>query len=56
MYRNRWRRDPTDDRGATPRTDLVIVDVRMPPTYTDEGIRRHPIAANRSKPGRFVLS
>jgi DNA-binding NarL/FixJ family response regulator len=34
--------------------DLAVVDVRMPPTYTDEGIRA-ALEARRRRPGAAVL-
>lgn len=34
--------------------DLAIVDVRMPPTFTDEGLRA-ALAARRRKPGHPIL-
>ena len=34
--------------------DLVIVDVRMPPTFTDEGLRA-AVALRRDRPGTPVL-
>jgi DNA-binding NarL/FixJ family response regulator len=34
--------------------DLAIVDVRMPPTFTDEGLRA-AVAARRARPGLAVL-
>lgn len=36
------------------RPDLAVVDVRMPPTHTDEGIKA-AVAARRSHPGLAVL-
>ncbi|MCX4745811.1 response regulator transcription factor [Kitasatospora sp. NBC_01287] len=36
------------------RPDLAIVDVRLPPTFTDEGLRA-AIGARRSRPGLPVL-
>src|SRR5690349_16342334 len=36
------------------RPDLAIVDVRMPPTHTDEGIRA-AVEARRRQPGLAVL-
>ncbi|MFS0884829.1 response regulator transcription factor [Aeromicrobium sp. 179-A 4D2 NHS] len=36
------------------RPDLAVVDVRMPPTHTDEGIRA-AVAARRAQPGLAVL-
>jgi len=36
------------------RPDLAVVDVRMPPTHTDEGIRA-AVAARRTQPGLAVL-
>jgi DNA-binding NarL/FixJ family response regulator len=36
------------------RPDLAIVDVRMPPTFTDEGVRA-AIEARRRRPGLAVL-
>ncbi|MFE4215368.1 response regulator [Streptomyces sp. NPDC056844] len=38
----------------THRPDLAIVDVRMPPTHTDEGIRA-AVEARRRQPGLAVL-
>jgi DNA-binding NarL/FixJ family response regulator len=32
------------------RPDLAIVDVRMPPTHTDEGLRAAPPSTRRSSP------
>jgi len=34
--------------------DVVIVDIRMPPTYTDEGLRA-AVALRRTNPGTAVL-
>lgn len=39
---------------AEHRPDLAVVDVRMPPTHTDEGIRA-AVAARRAQPGLAVL-
>jgi len=39
---------------ATHRPDLAIVDVRMPPTFTDEGLRA-ALAARETVPGLPVL-
>lgn len=39
---------------ATDRPDIVIVDIRMPPTHTDEGLRA-AIALRRDHPGLPVL-
>lgn len=36
------------------RPDVAVVDVRMPPTHTDEGIQA-AVAARRSQPGLAVL-
>ncbi|GAA4892409.1 two component transcriptional regulator, LuxR family [Stackebrandtia albiflava] len=36
------------------RPDVAVVDVRMPPTHTDEGIRA-AVAARRAQPGLAVL-
>jgi DNA-binding NarL/FixJ family response regulator len=37
--------------------DLAIVDIRMPPTYTDEGLRAaHEIRANHADIGIVILS
>ena len=42
------------DSAATHAPDLVIVDVRMPPTFTDEGLRA-AVALRRDRPGTPVL-
>ncbi|MCX6398671.1 MAG: response regulator transcription factor [Propionibacteriales bacterium] len=39
---------------ADPRADAAVVDVRMPPTFTDEGLRA-AIAARATRPGFPVL-
>ena len=39
---------------AEHRPDLAVVDVRMPPTHTDEGIKA-AVAARRAQPGLAVL-
>ncbi|WP_313407112.1 response regulator transcription factor [Aeromicrobium sp.] len=39
---------------AEHRPDLAVVDVRMPPTHTDEGIQA-AVAARRAQPGLAVL-
>jgi DNA-binding NarL/FixJ family response regulator len=39
---------------AEHRPDIAIVDVRLPPTFTDEGLRA-AIAARRARPGLPVL-
>ena len=31
--------------------DVAIIDIRMPPTYTDEGLRAALRAARRATPG-----
>ncbi len=42
---------------ATVEPQVAIVDIRMPPTYTDEGIRAtHEIRQNHPKVGVLVLS
>ena len=42
---------------ATERPDAVIVDIRMPPTYTDEGlVAAHRIRADHPGVGVLVLS
>jgi len=42
------------DAARTHRPDLVITDVRMPPTFTDEGLRA-AVALRASDPGAAVL-
>ena len=42
------------DAAHTHRPDLVITDVRMPPTFTDEGLRA-AVALRASDPGAAVL-
>ncbi|HIW61810.1 MAG TPA: response regulator transcription factor [Candidatus Stackebrandtia excrementipullorum] len=39
---------------AEHRPDVAVLDVRMPPTYTDEGIRA-AVAARKTRPGLPVL-
>ncbi len=39
---------------ATARPDVVVTDVRMPPTFTDEGLRA-ALALRRDRPGLPVL-
>ena len=43
-----------DDALATPDLDGAVLDVRMPPTFTDEGLRA-AIAVRRRRPGFPVL-
>ena len=46
---------PALDRAlADPTADAAVVDVRMPPTFTDEGLRA-AIAAREARPGFPVL-
>jgi len=39
---------------TTYRPDLVVADIRMPPTHTDEGLRA-AISLRRESPGRAIL-
>jgi DNA-binding NarL/FixJ family response regulator len=42
------------DAVTTQRPDIAVVDVRLPPTYTDEGLRA-ALTARRSVPGQPIL-
>jgi DNA-binding NarL/FixJ family response regulator len=42
------------DAAAAPRPDVAVVDVRMPPTHTDEGLRA-ALELRRDHPGTGVL-
>jgi len=46
--------DALQDAVARHRPDVAVVDVRMPPTFTDEGLRA-AIALRASQPGTGVL-
>ncbi|GAB3868363.1 hypothetical protein GCM10027610_125230 [Dactylosporangium cerinum] len=46
--------DGLAERLVAARPDVAVVDVRLPPTFTDEGLRA-AVAARRARPGLPVL-